>query len=106
MDGYEVSNAVANILSMYTTKLLRSNHGTYFYNQLASLQILIGDTSGAINSTNSYFSKQYMDQIDSSGEQVGNVFDVLAASACLFLNSRLKQLAPTRITTGPIIWRP
>jgi len=46
-----------------------NNHGTYFYGQLASLQILIGDTAGAINTTKSYFSKQYMSQIASTGEQ-------------------------------------
>jgi len=46
-----------------------NNHGTYFYNQLASLQILVGDTNGAINTTKSYFSKQYLNQISSTGEQ-------------------------------------
>jgi len=46
-----------------------NNHGTYFYNQLASLQILVGDTNGAINTTKQYFSKQYMGQIDATGEQ-------------------------------------
>ena len=47
-----------------------SNHGTYFYNQLASLQILVGDTNGATNTIKQYFSQQYMGQIDASGEQV------------------------------------
>lgn len=46
-----------------------NNHGTYFYNQLASLQILVGDTAGAINTTKQYFSEQYMNQIDATGEQ-------------------------------------
>jgi len=46
-----------------------NNHGTYFYNQLASLQILVGDTNAAINTTKSYFSKQYLSQINSTGEQ-------------------------------------
>jgi hypothetical protein len=50
--------------------LLFSNHGTYFYGQLASLQILIGDTTAAINTTKSYFAKQYMSQIAATGEQV------------------------------------
>jgi len=46
-----------------------NNHGTYFYGQLASLQILVGDTTSAINTTKSYFSKQYLSQINSNGEQ-------------------------------------
>ena len=50
--------------------LCDSNHGTFFYNQLSALQILVGDTTAAINSTKSYFAKQYQSQIDASGEQV------------------------------------
>ena len=58
-----------------TTVILRtSNHGTFFYNQLASLQILVGDTNGAINTTKAYFSGLYTDQINANGEQVGRIF--------------------------------
>ncbi|KAG6810901.1 hypothetical protein H0H92_009894 [Tricholoma furcatifolium] len=46
-----------------------NNHGTFFYNQLASLKILVGDTAGALNVTNTYFAEQYMSQITSTGEQ-------------------------------------
>jgi hypothetical protein len=60
-----------------------SNHGTYFYNQLASLQILVGDTNGAINTTKSYFSKQYLSQINSTGEQVRNHKRLLFLSALI-----------------------
>jgi len=49
-----------------------SNHGTYFYNQLASLQIIVGDINGAINTTKQYFSQQYMEQIDAIGEQASD----------------------------------
>jgi hypothetical protein len=46
-----------------------NNHGTYYYNQLSALQILVGDTSGALNSTNTYFSHPYLNQIDANGQQ-------------------------------------
>jgi len=46
-----------------------NNHGSYYYNQLSALQILVGDTTGATNSTNTYFGAQYMGQIDANGEQ-------------------------------------
>lgn len=48
-----------------------SNHGTFYYNQLAALKILVGDLEGAKNATNDYFSKLYPAQIQTSGEQVG-----------------------------------
>jgi len=49
--------------------LANSNHGSFFYNQLAALQILVGDLDGAKNTTNTYFTEQYMGQIDANGEQ-------------------------------------
>ncbi|KAF7978766.1 hypothetical protein HWV62_44800 [Athelia sp. TMB] len=47
-----------------------NNHGTYFYNQLSSLQLLIGDKQAAINSTQFYFDNLYQTQINSTGDQV------------------------------------
>lgn len=46
-----------------------NNHGTFFYNQLAANQILIGDKAAAQATINGYFSKQYLAQIDGNGEQ-------------------------------------
>ncbi|KAG5635945.1 hypothetical protein H0H81_009594 [Sphagnurus paluster] len=46
-----------------------NNHGTFYYNQLAALKFLIGDFPGALNVTNTYFSRQYMSQIVADGEQ-------------------------------------
>lgn len=46
-----------------------SHHGTFYYNQLAALKLLLGDVSGAQNATQTYFSTLFMDQIDGSGEQ-------------------------------------
>jgi len=46
-----------------------NNHGTYFYGQMASLQILVGNTTAATATLKQYFSKQYLAQIDSTGEQ-------------------------------------
>ncbi|KAF7978767.1 hypothetical protein HWV62_44802 [Athelia sp. TMB] len=50
-------------------KASTNNHGTYFYNQLVSLQILVGDIEGATSSINEYFSGIYQGQISSTGEQ-------------------------------------
>ncbi|KAF8064896.1 chondroitin AC/alginate lyase [Lyophyllum atratum] len=46
-----------------------NNHGTFYYNQLAALKLLIGDFDGARNVTNTFFTGQYMSQITASGEQ-------------------------------------
>jgi hypothetical protein len=46
-----------------------NNHGSFYYNQLASLKILVGDLTGAHNVTNTFFERQYQSQIIASGEQ-------------------------------------
>jgi hypothetical protein len=46
-----------------------NNHGTYFYNQLASLYIIVDNKQNATNTINQYFSQQYLSQIQASGEQ-------------------------------------
>jgi hypothetical protein len=53
----------------YEESIADNNHGTFFYNQLTSLQILVGDANAAINATKTYFSEQYLIQIDANGEQ-------------------------------------
>jgi hypothetical protein len=72
----QMMNWTTNYLEWMTTSpiayqewVFPNNHGTFFYNQLSALQILVGDTTAAINSTKSYFAKQYQSQIDASGEQ-------------------------------------
>ncbi|KAG6836432.1 hypothetical protein H0H93_008074 [Arthromyces matolae] len=50
-------------------KVAPNNHGTFWYNQVAALKILIGDKAGALNVTNTYFASQYLSQITSDGEQ-------------------------------------
>ncbi|KAI0048690.1 chondroitin AC/alginate lyase [Auriscalpium vulgare] len=47
-----------------------NNHGSYYYNQLASLQILVNDLTGANATVQKYFSTLYQNQILASGEQV------------------------------------
>lgn len=47
-----------------------SNHGSYYYNQLAALQILVNDTAGANKTIQKYFSTLYKKQISADGEQV------------------------------------
>ncbi|CAA7263300.1 unnamed protein product [Cyclocybe aegerita] len=46
-----------------------NNHGTFFYNQLAALKILVDDLPGAKEVTTAYFNTQYLYQIEASGEQ-------------------------------------
>ncbi|KAL1948381.1 hypothetical protein VTO73DRAFT_12456 [Trametes versicolor] len=46
-----------------------NNHGTFYYNQLAALQVLVGDTAGAKATLERYFTTQYMWQIDANGDQ-------------------------------------
>ncbi|KAI8989056.1 chondroitin AC/alginate lyase [Trametes punicea] len=46
-----------------------NNHGTFYYNQLAALQILVGDTDGAKQTIEKYFTNQYMSQIAANGDQ-------------------------------------
>jgi len=62
-------NWVVHSPTAYGEWTAANNHGSYFYNQLASLYILVGDTTNAINTTQSYFSHQYLNQIDANGEQ-------------------------------------
>lgn len=47
-----------------------SNHGSFYYTQLASLKLFLNDTAGALNATTTYFRNQYADQISANGEQV------------------------------------
>ncbi|CAE6465647.1 unnamed protein product [Rhizoctonia solani] len=46
-----------------------NNHGSYFFNQLAALQILVGDLDGAKATVQDYFTGIYMSQIDEKGDQ-------------------------------------
>ncbi len=47
-----------------------SNHGSFYYNQLAALQILVGDSSGAKATIQKYFAGIYLGQIKANGDQV------------------------------------
>ncbi|KAG8692131.1 hypothetical protein FRC09_011432 [Ceratobasidium sp. 395] len=47
----------------------KNNHASYFYNQLAALQILVGDNEGAKATLQDYFTGVYMNQIDANGDQ-------------------------------------
>ncbi|CEL56856.1 hypothetical protein RSOLAG1IB_08134 [Rhizoctonia solani AG-1 IB] len=46
-----------------------NNHGTFYFNQLASLQVLVGDTEGARTTINDFFTGIYQDQIAANGDQ-------------------------------------
>ncbi|KZP15851.1 chondroitin AC/alginate lyase [Athelia psychrophila] len=72
----QMNNWTTNYLEWMTTSPIAkgewespNNHGSYFYGQMASLQILVGNTTAATNTIKQYFSKQWMAQITSTGEQ-------------------------------------
>ncbi|KAJ3574879.1 hypothetical protein NP233_g1459 [Leucocoprinus birnbaumii] len=46
-----------------------NNHGSFYFNQLAALKILLGDLDGARNVTDTFFSTLYPAQIIKGGEQ-------------------------------------
>ncbi|KAI0795475.1 chondroitin AC/alginate lyase [Abortiporus biennis] len=46
-----------------------NNHGSFYYNQLAALQILIGDNDAAKSTLEKYFTGIYLGQIDANGDQ-------------------------------------
>ncbi|CAE6458960.1 unnamed protein product [Rhizoctonia solani] len=46
-----------------------NNHGSFYYNQVASLQILVGDKEGAKATINDFFNGIYQDQITANGDQ-------------------------------------
>ncbi|KAG9113181.1 hypothetical protein FRC07_007810 [Ceratobasidium sp. 392] len=50
-------------------KASTNNHGSFWFNQVAALQILVGDTAGAKNTIQEYFNGIYMGQIDAKGDQ-------------------------------------
>jgi hypothetical protein len=47
-----------------------SNHRSYYFSQLAALQILVNDTTSASATIQKYFSTLYKSQINGTGEQV------------------------------------
>jgi hypothetical protein len=46
-----------------------SNHGSFYFNQLASLQVLVGDTTAAKATVEEYFTGSYQNQIAANGDQ-------------------------------------
>ncbi|KAH9903346.1 chondroitin AC/alginate lyase [Cubamyces lactineus] len=46
-----------------------NNHGTFYYNQLAALQLLVGDKDAAKQTVEKYFTTQYKWQIAGNGDQ-------------------------------------
>ncbi|CAE6450933.1 unnamed protein product [Rhizoctonia solani] len=50
-------------------KASTNNHGSFYYNQLAALQVLIDDTAGAKKTIQEYFEGIYQNQISANGDQ-------------------------------------
>lgn len=51
------------------TDMFHSNHGSYYFNQLAALKLIVGDTAGAKSTIQEYFQGIYQNQITATGEQ-------------------------------------
>lgn len=60
------------VMMMLSAEQLNSNHGSYYYNQLTALKLIANDVPGALNTSETYFNNQYLNQIDANGTQVGN----------------------------------
>ncbi|PFH51147.1 hypothetical protein AMATHDRAFT_143319 [Amanita thiersii Skay4041] len=84
-----------------------NNHGTFYYNQLAALKILVNDMNGAKNVTDAYFKQQYLSQINANGEQPLEAartrpYHYRAYNlAAMITNARLSQYA----TKNSDVWR-
>ena len=50
-----------------------SNHGSYYYSQLASHQLIANDIEGARQTIRTYFNTIYMTQVTATGEQVCHI---------------------------------
>ncbi|KAJ7507089.1 chondroitin AC/alginate lyase [Mycena galericulata] len=46
-----------------------NNHGSFCFNQLAALKLLVNDVPGSVNVSNTYFHGIYQGQINSTGDQ-------------------------------------
>lgn len=46
-----------------------NNHGTIFVNQMAALQLIVGDVASAVNLTQAYFKGIYQGQVQANGDQ-------------------------------------
>jgi len=46
-----------------------NNHGSFYFNQIGALKILVGDNNGAVSVLGEYFNGIYKNQINASGEQ-------------------------------------
>ncbi|KAJ7172095.1 chondroitin AC/alginate lyase [Mycena filopes] len=46
-----------------------NNHGSFCFNQLAALKLLVNDIAGSVNTSNTFFRGIYQGQINSTGDQ-------------------------------------
>jgi hypothetical protein len=56
--------------------MVHSNHGSFCFNQLAALQVMVGDSNGAKASLSTFFKGAYMGQIAANGDQVGKILSI------------------------------
>lgn len=65
-----------------------SNHGSFYFNQLAALQLIAGDKDGSAKTVQAYFNGLFKNQVAGNGDQVSDsglytekiVTSVIAAS--------------------------
>ena len=80
-----------------------SNHGSFYFNQLAALQLLVNDQDGALSTIKDYFNGIYMNQIAANGDQASPMpffFKDPIGSRCA-PRSRWSPFEPVHTTTEP-----
>ncbi|CAD6587070.1 MAG: hypothetical protein TREMPRED_004653 [Tremellales sp. Tagirdzhanova-0007] len=50
-------------------KSMKNNHGTYYYNQLCSLYVLLNETTSAVSALEEFYNSTFMGQISANGDQ-------------------------------------
>lgn len=50
-----------------------SNHGSFCFNQLLALKLLVNDVSGSVDAGNKFFNGIFQGQINSTGDQVSSI---------------------------------
>jgi len=73
-----------------------SNHGSFYFNQLAALKLIADDIQGAKNVTNAYFDGIYMNQIAANGEQVSIIMILFVILWNVNLNLKPLEVNRTR----------
>ena len=73
-----------------------SNHGSFYYNQLASIYLILDDKPAAKAVLQEYFNGIFQNQITATGEQVSMIYLLIQHWECLSHALRPRDLSPKR----------